>query len=101
MSFLALDIGNTRLKWAQYEAARPGAQLLAHGAEFLDVHRRLTVDGRARPTGDQRKKAREVGRAPMRFVTSVTVPFDHAVLARRLASGVVPWRRVGSARSWQ
>ena len=36
MSFLALDIGNTRLKWAQYEAARPGAQLLAHGAEFLE-----------------------------------------------------------------
>ena len=36
MSFLALDIGNTRLKWAQYESARPGAQLLAHGAEFLD-----------------------------------------------------------------
>lgn len=36
MTFLAIDIGNTRLKWAQYEAARPGARLLAHGAEFLD-----------------------------------------------------------------
>ncbi|HQX60497.1 MAG TPA: type III pantothenate kinase, partial [Burkholderiaceae bacterium] len=36
MTFLAIDIGNTRLKWAQYETARPGAQLLAHGAEFLD-----------------------------------------------------------------
>lgn len=36
MTFLAIDIGNTRLKWAQYDGARPGAQLLAHGAEFLD-----------------------------------------------------------------
>ncbi len=36
MTFLALDIGNTRLKWAQYEAARPGAKLLAQGAEFLE-----------------------------------------------------------------
>ena len=36
MSFLALDIGNTRLKWAQYEAPRPGGRLLAHGAEFLE-----------------------------------------------------------------
>ena len=36
MSFLAIDIGNTRLKWACYAHSRPGAQLLAHGAEFLE-----------------------------------------------------------------
>lgn len=36
MSFFALDIGNTRLKWALYDAPRPGAALLAHGAEFLE-----------------------------------------------------------------
>jgi type III pantothenate kinase len=36
MTFLALDIGNTRLKWAQYDAPKPGAKLLAHGAEFLE-----------------------------------------------------------------
>ena len=36
MTFLALDIGNTRLKWAQYDAPNPGARLLAHGAEFLE-----------------------------------------------------------------
>lgn len=36
MSFLAIDVGNTRLKWALYEGARPGAGLLAQGAEFLD-----------------------------------------------------------------
>jgi type III pantothenate kinase len=36
MAFLALDIGNTRLKWAQYAAPHPGAQLLAEGTEFLE-----------------------------------------------------------------
>lgn len=36
MSFLALDIGNTRLKWSLYRDPRPGAPLLAHGAEFLE-----------------------------------------------------------------
>jgi len=41
MRFLAIDIGNTRLKWSLYDAPRPGAQLLAHGAEFLDHIERL------------------------------------------------------------
>jgi type III pantothenate kinase len=41
MAFLAIDIGNTRLKWAMYEAPRPGAALLAQGAEFLDHIERL------------------------------------------------------------
>lgn len=36
MTFLALDVGNTRLKWAQYAAPAPGARLLAHGAVFLE-----------------------------------------------------------------
>ncbi len=36
MTFLALDVGNTRLKWAQYEVPAPGAKLLAHGAVFLE-----------------------------------------------------------------
>ncbi len=37
MAFLAIDIGNTRLKWALYGAPRPGAALLAHGAVFLEA----------------------------------------------------------------
>ncbi len=37
MSFFAIDIGNTRLKWAQYAAPRPGAVLLAQGAVFLET----------------------------------------------------------------
>jgi type III pantothenate kinase len=36
MTFLAIDVGNTRLKWALYETSAPGAELIAHGAEFLD-----------------------------------------------------------------
>ncbi len=36
MSFLALDVGNTRLKWALYDHPRVGARLLAHGAQFLE-----------------------------------------------------------------
>ena len=41
MTFLALDIGNTRLKWAQYDAPHPDAKLLHHGAEFLENIDRL------------------------------------------------------------
>ena len=36
MPFLAVDVGNTRLKWALYDAPRAGASLIAHGAEFLE-----------------------------------------------------------------
>jgi type III pantothenate kinase len=36
MTLLAIDVGNTRLKWAIYSHARPGAELLASGAEFLE-----------------------------------------------------------------
>ena len=34
--FLAVDVGNTRLKWALYDHARPGAEPRMHGAEFLE-----------------------------------------------------------------
>jgi type III pantothenate kinase len=37
MTFLAIDIGNTRLKWAQYTSPQPGATLLRHGAAFLET----------------------------------------------------------------
>ncbi|WP_298434784.1 type III pantothenate kinase [Ottowia sp.] len=41
MTFLAVDVGNTRLKWTLYEHAAPGARVLAHGAEFLEQIDRL------------------------------------------------------------
>jgi type III pantothenate kinase len=37
MTFLAMDIGNTRLKWALYAAAHPGSPMLTHGAIFLET----------------------------------------------------------------
>jgi type III pantothenate kinase len=37
MTFLAIDIGNTRLKWALYAAPHPGAALLRHGAAFVEA----------------------------------------------------------------
>ncbi|NBU89675.1 MAG: type III pantothenate kinase, partial [Betaproteobacteria bacterium] len=36
MSFLGIDIGNSRLKWTLYEAPRPGARVIAQGAVFLE-----------------------------------------------------------------
>ncbi|NCN71061.1 MAG: type III pantothenate kinase [Betaproteobacteria bacterium] len=44
MTFLAIDIGNTRLKWALHSAPHRHAPLLAQGAEFLENIDRL-ADG--------------------------------------------------------
>ena len=41
MTFLAIDIGNTRLKWALYDTPETGAKLLDHGAEFLEQIEKL------------------------------------------------------------
>jgi type III pantothenate kinase len=37
MTFLAIDIGNTRLKWALYESGTPGAAVVTQGAVFLET----------------------------------------------------------------
>jgi type III pantothenate kinase len=37
MRFLAVDVGNTRLKWALYAQPVPGAAMVAHGAVFLEA----------------------------------------------------------------
>jgi type III pantothenate kinase len=44
MTFLAIDVGNTRLKWALHAAPHRFAPLLAQGAEFLENIDRL-ADG--------------------------------------------------------
>ena len=44
MSFLAIDVGNTRLKWAHYDTPTPGARLLAQGAVFLENIDKLAED---------------------------------------------------------
>ncbi|MFM6995555.1 MAG: type III pantothenate kinase, partial [Limnohabitans sp.] len=35
MNFLAIDVGNTRLKWALYDAPHAQAQVVAQGVTFL------------------------------------------------------------------
>ena len=42
MNLLAIDVGNTRLKWALYDGAHPQACLVAQGAEFLENIDRLS-----------------------------------------------------------
>ena len=44
MTFLAIDVGNTRLKWAQYDCPQPGATLLTQGAVFLENIDKLAED---------------------------------------------------------
>ena len=44
MAFLAIDVGNTRLKWAHYASPRAGQAPLAQGAEFLENIEKL-ADG--------------------------------------------------------
>ena len=41
MSFLALDVGNTRLKWMLFDHPAPGARALAQGVAFLEQIDRL------------------------------------------------------------
>ena len=36
MTFLALDVGNTRLKWTLFDEPRPNAKVLSSGVEFLE-----------------------------------------------------------------
>ena len=45
MTFMAIDVGNTRLKWALYDAPHPHATLLGSGAEFLENIDRLAESG--------------------------------------------------------
>jgi type III pantothenate kinase len=37
VGFLAIDVGNTRLKWAFYACAQPDSPILSHGAVFLET----------------------------------------------------------------
>jgi len=48
MTFLAIDVGNTRLKWALHAAPHPNAPVLAQGVEFLENIEKLADDGWSR-----------------------------------------------------
>jgi len=69
MTFLAIDVGNTRLKWALYEAPAPGARLLQHGVEFLENIDRLAEGAWAElPAPDRMLGCIVAGDAVMRRV---------------------------------
>jgi len=44
MTFIALDVGNTRLKWALYDSPRTNTALLSQGAVFLENIDRLAAE---------------------------------------------------------
>ena len=48
MTFLAIVVGNTRLKWALYPVPHPSALVLAQGVEFLDNIDKLAEGGWAK-----------------------------------------------------
>lgn len=48
MNLLAIDVGNTRLKWTLYDRPAADAEVLAHGVEFLEQLDRLAEGAWAR-----------------------------------------------------
>ncbi|MBN8508288.1 MAG: type III pantothenate kinase [Burkholderiales bacterium] len=77
MSFLAIDIGNTRLKWALYEAPRLGAGLLAQGAVFLETIDQLVEnDWKALRPPDTMLGCVVAGEAVRRRVEEQLEPWD-------------------------
>lgn len=76
MSFLAIDVGNTRLKWALYAAPRRDAPVLAQGVEFLENIEKLAEGDWARL-------------APPHHMLGCAVAGD--VVRRRVEDQMEPW----------
>ncbi len=93
MNFLAIDVGNTRLKWALYDRARPEATLLAQGAEFLENIERLGEGAWADlPTPDRMLGCIVAGDAVRRRVQEQMELWDVApqwVVAEQAEAGLV------------
>jgi type III pantothenate kinase len=93
MSFLALDIGNTRLKWAIYDQPRPGAALLQHGAVFLETIDELAEGPwRALPPPQSMLGCVVAGEAVRLRVEEQMEPWDlepHWVVSSAAAAGIV------------
>ena len=79
MSFLAIDVGNTRLKWALYADAAPGAALLHQGAVFLETIDSLAEgDWRDLPAPDTMLGCVVAGEAVRRRVEEQMEAWDFA-----------------------
>ncbi len=93
MNFLAIDVGNTRLKWALYDRTRPDATPLAQGAEFLENIERLGDGAWADlPTPDRMLGCIVAGDAVRRRVQEQMELWDVApqwVVAEQAEAGLV------------
>ncbi len=93
MTFLALDVGNTRLKWALYEAAHPQALLISQGAIFLENIDKLSdVDWQGLPAPERILGCIVAGDAIKRRVEEQLEMWDvsvHWVVPSLAAAGVV------------
>ncbi len=105
MTFLAIDVGNTRLKWAQYASPQPGAVLLAQGAVFLETIDSLAeTDWKALPPPSSMLGCVVAGEGVKRRVEEQLEIWDLAprwVVPSREAGGVdqrLRPSRTGSAR---
>jgi len=93
MAFIALDVGNTRLKWAMYDAPHPHAQLLAQGAVFLENIDKLGEDDwRALPVAQRMLGCIVAGEAVRRRVEEQLELWDltpHWVVSSAKEAGLV------------
>ena len=91
--FLAIDVGNTRLKWALYEAPRRAAALLAQGAVFLETSDGLADgDWKSLPEPASMLGCVVAGDAVRRRVEEQMEPWDidpHWVVPSSSEAGVV------------
>ena len=93
MAFIALDVGNTRLKWAMYDAPHPSATLLAQGAVFLENIDKLADDDWGKlPVPESMLGCIEAGEAVRRRVEEQLELWDltpHWVVSSAKEAGLV------------
>ena len=94
MSFLAIDVGNTRLKWALYARGLPGEVPLEQGAVFLEnIETLADGDWRGLPAPDQLLGCNVAGDAVRRRVEEQLELWEDLqprwVVSRAQAGGVV------------
>lgn len=92
MTFLAVDVGNTRLKWALYAQPQPGARLLSQGAVFLEAIDELADSAWAELTAPRSMLGSLVaGEGVRRRVEAQLEPWDvepHWIVSSAAAGGV-------------
>lgn len=93
MTFLAIDIGNTRLKWALYPRAQPGESAIEQGAVFLEnVENLAEGEWRALTPPTQMLGCNVAGDALRRRVEEQLELWDlqpRWVVSRPMAGGIV------------